>query len=226
MRRAAALVRTTVGLKAGMAVSGLILFAFIVGHLAGNLKVFMGPEHFNAYAEGLRTVGAPFFARGQLLWIARIILLVSLVVHVGSAIALTRRSLKARPVGYRNTPHLESTYASRTMRWGGVIIFLYVIYHLMQFTWGTIHPHFIPGDAYYNLVVGFQSRPVVGIYLVAMTVLGFHLYHGLWSALQTLGQNNPLYARWRRPVALVVAVGLAVGFAIIPLAVQAGVLHL
>ena len=226
MRRAAALVRTTVGLKAGMAVSGLLLFGFVVGHMVGNLKAFQGAEYFNRYAEGLRAIGAPFFGHGQLLWLARIGLLAALMVHVVAATVLTIRSRRARPVAYRKTPHLETTYASRTMRVGGVLLFVYVIYHLMHFTWGTAHPHFIPGDAYYNVVVGFQSRVVVGVYLVAQVFLAMHIYHGIWSALQTLGANNPTYDRWRRPAAALFAGLIFVGFCAVPLAVQAGVIHL
>lgn len=226
MRRAAALFRTTVGLKAGMAVSGIIFFLFVIGHMAGNLKAFQGAEHFNHYAEGLREVGAPFFGHGQLLWVARLGLIAALIVHVTAAVILTLRSRRARPVAYRNAPHLETTYASRTMRWGGLLLLVYIVYHLMHFTFGTAHPHFIPGDAYYNLVVGFQSPVVVAVYLVAQILLALHLYHGLWSAMQTLGANNPTYDRWRRPAAALFAGLIFVGFSAVPLAVQAGVIHL
>lgn len=226
MRRAAALFRTTVGLKAGMAVSGLIFFGFVIGHMAGNLKAFQGAEYYNHYAEGLRTIGAPIFGHGQLLWVARLGLIAALVVHVAAATILTVRSHRARPVPYRQAPHLETTYASRTMRVGGVLLFVYVVYHLMHFTWGNAHPHFIPGDAYYNLVVGFQSPIVVGIYLIAQVLLALHLYHGIWSALQTLGADNPTYDRWRRPAAALFAGVIFVGFSAVPLAVQAGVIHL
>ena len=226
MRRAAALVRTTVGLKAGMAVSGLLFFGFVVGHMVGNLKAFQGAEYFNHYAEGLRTIGAPFFGRGQLLWLARLGLLAALVLHVWAATVLTIRSRRARPVAYRQTPHLETTYASRTMRVGGILLFVFVIYHLMHFTWGSAHPHFIPGDAYYNVVVGFQSPWVVMVYVAAQVFLAMHLYHGLWSALQSLGANHPAYDRWRRPAAALLAGAIFVGFCSVPFAVQAGVIHL
>src|SRR5712691_7177928 len=148
-------IRSLVGQKAVMAVTGLLLFLFVVGHLLGNLKVFEGPQKFNAYADGLRAVGAPFFARGQLLWMARIALLVSVVAHMWAALAVTRASWQARPVGYRRLETSETTYAARTMRWGGVIILCYVVYHLLDFTFGRVNPSFIPGDVYHNVVASF-----------------------------------------------------------------------
>src|SRR5690348_10104915 len=128
------LARTLVGQKIIMAVTGLVLFAFVVGHMLGNLKVFQGSEHFNAYAEGLRTVGAPFFARGQLLWLVRGGLLAAVAAHIWAAIVVTRASWRARPVDYHLLDPVETTYAARTMRWGGVIIVAYVAYHLLDLT--------------------------------------------------------------------------------------------
>ena len=133
-------------------------------------------------------------------------------------------SQRARPVGYHHTPHLEHTYASRTMRWGGIIITLYVIYHLMHLTWGNVHPAFISGDTYGNLVVGFQSLGVSLIYVLATSVVGTHVYHGVWSALQTLGINQGNHRRWRT-VAGVTAAAIVVGFISIPVAVLTGVIQ-
>ncbi len=208
-----------------MAVTGLILFLFVVGHMLGNLKLFQGPEHFNAYAEGLRVVGAPFFGRGQLLWGVRIILLVSVFAHIWAAIAVTRASWRARPVGYRRLDPVETTYAARTMRWGGVIIFLYVIYHLLDLTFGRANPSFVPGDVYHNVIASFGRWPVSAIYIVAMVVVGLHIYHGLWSAFQTLGWNRPPTFRWRRGAAAVVAAVIAGGYISIPVAVLAGLIR-
>ncbi len=219
------LVRSLVGKKMIMAASGVILFLFVVGHLLGNLKVFQGPEHFNAYAEGLRTVGAPFFARGQLLWVARVVLLVAVFAHIWAAIAVTRASWAARPVGYPRLELVETTYAARTMRWGGVIIFLYVVYHLLDFTWGRVNPSFVPGDVYHNVIASFSVWPIAAVYIVAMVVVGLHLYHGMWSAFQTLGWNRPPTARWRRGVAAAGAVLIAGGYISIPVAVLAGVVR-
>jgi succinate dehydrogenase / fumarate reductase cytochrome b subunit len=225
MRRVVHLYRSTVGKKVAMAASGAVLFLWIIGHMLGNLKTFQGPEHINDYAEGLRTVGGPFFGPGQLLWLIRLVMIALVAIHILAALQLWLLSRRARPVAYHTPPHLELSYASRTLRWGGVIIVLYVVYHLMHFTLGTVHPDFRPGDVYHNLVVGFQSWPVAAVYVLATGALGFHLYHGVWSALQTLGINHARYNRYRRAVAAVVAVGLFLGFVSVPVAVLAGVLR-
>jgi succinate dehydrogenase / fumarate reductase cytochrome b subunit len=225
MRRVVHFYRSTVGKKVAMAASGAVLFGWIIGHMLGNLKTFQGPEHINEYAEGLRTVGGPIFGPGQLLWLIRLVIIACVAIHILAALQLWVLSRRARPVGYHTPPHLELSYASRTLRWGGVIIVLYVVYHLMHFTVGNVHPDFRPGDVYHNLVVGFQSWPVAAVYIVATGALGFHLYHGVWSALQTLGLNHARYNRYRRAVAAVVAVAVFAGFVSVPVAVLAGVLR-
>src|SRR2546425_2952634 len=214
--------RSLVGQKAVMAVTGVILFLFVVGHLLGNLKIFEGPQAFNAYAEGLRTVGAPFFGRGWLLWIVRIVVIVAVLAHIWAAIETTRASWRARPVGYRRLDAVETTYAARTMRWGGVLIALYVIYPLPDLTFGRVNPSFVPGDVYHNVVTSLLVWPVAAAYIAAMVVLGLHLYHGTWSALQTLGLNPPPTYRWRRGAAAAIAVLIAGGYISIPVAVLAG----
>jgi succinate dehydrogenase / fumarate reductase, cytochrome b subunit len=214
---------STVGKKIAMALSGVILIGFVAGHMVGNLKVFQGPEAFNHYAEGLRTFGQPFFGTGQLLWLIRLVLLAALLVHVAAAYQLTVRSRRARAIGYRRYDNdLAFSYASRTMVWGGIIILLFVIYHLLHLTFGTAHPDFVHGDAYHNFVVGFTSLPVSLGYIAAMIPLGFHLYHGFWSMLQTLGANNPTYNRFRRPVAAALAIIVVLGNISFPVAVLAG----
>ncbi len=225
MHRLLILSRSLVGQKMVMAVSGVILFAFVVGHLLGNLKVFEGAEKFNAYAEGLRTVGAPFFGRSQLLWVARLVLLVSLAVHLWAAVGVTLASRRARPVDYRFLAATETTYAARTMRWGGVLILVYVIYHLLDFTFGRVNPSFQPSNVYHNVLASFQVWPVAAAYVAAMLVLGLHIYHGAWSALQTLGLHQPPTDRWRRGLAGAIAVVIAAGYISIPAAVLAGVLR-
>src|SRR5438445_10275286 len=139
------LVRSLIGKKVIMAVTGVILLLFVIAHLLGNLKVFQGAEHFNAYAAGLRTLGAPFFPRGLLLWVARIVLVGAVCAHIWAAIAVTRASWSARPVGYHGLEAVETTYAARTMSWGGVIIAVYLIYHLLDVTFGRAYPSFVPG---------------------------------------------------------------------------------
>ena len=222
MRRRVSLSRSLIGKKIIMAVTGLVLFLFVLGHMLGNLKVFEGPQKFNAYAEGLRTVGAPFFGRAQLLWGARIALLVSVLAHLWAALVVTRASWQARPVGYRRLETGETTYAARTMRWGGIIILCYVIYHLLDLTFGTVNPSFISGDVYHNLVVSFARPPVSAAYIVAVIALALHIYHGLWSAFQTLGLNRPPTSGWRRGVAAGIALAIAGGYIAIPVAVLAG----
>lgn len=217
--------RSFIGKKILMAATGLMLFLFVVGHLLGNLKVFEGPERFDAYAEGLRALGAPFLARGELLWIARLVLLASVGVHAWAAAVLTRASWRARPIAYKGFEPVATTYAARTMRVGGVLLALYVVYHLLDLTFGSLNPAFEPGHVYHNVVASFRVWPVAAIYVVAMVVLGLHIYHGLWSAFQTLGLNRAPSEGWRRSVAAVIAIAIAGGYIAIPAAVLTGVLR-
>jgi len=224
MARVSAFYRTTVGKKVLMAITGFILLGFVIVHMIGNLKAFLGPEYFNTYAEELRALGAPFFGHEQALWVFRVVLMGAVLIHAFFGIQLWLLSRRARPVGYEKTPHLETTPASRTMRWGGLLIAVYVTYHIMHFTTGNAHPDFIPGDAYHNLVVGFESLLAAGAYVAAVLILSLHLFHGTWSGLQTLGLNHPKYNAWRRGIAAALAIVLFVGFAAVPVAVQLGVL--
>jgi succinate dehydrogenase / fumarate reductase cytochrome b subunit len=221
--------QTAVGKKAVMAVTGIALFGFVVGHMAGNLKAFAGEEAFNHYAEFLREVGAPLAPPGALLWIARVTLLAAVVLHIHAATSLVLMARRARPADYTRRERVQLDYAARTMRWGGAIIFLYVVYHLLHLTFGTAHPDFQPPDAaghhaYRNLVVGLSNPVVAGVYVLASLVVGFHLYHGLWSMFQSLGLNHPRYNRWRRAFAVAFALAVAAGFVAVPLAVQLGVI--
>jgi succinate dehydrogenase / fumarate reductase cytochrome b subunit len=209
--------RSSIGRKVVMAVTGAILFGFVLGHLAGNLTVYLGPEALNGYAVFLRQ-----FLHGAGLWIARAVLLLSVILHIWSATSLTLSSRAARPVGYRERQWTESTYASRTMRWSGVIILFFVIYHLLHFTFGTVHPSFVEGDVYHNFVTGFQSVPVSIAYIVAMIFLGLHLRHGVWSMFQTLGVSHPRYIRWAHVGAWIFALIVVVGNCSFPIAVLAG----
>lgn len=224
--------RSALGKKAVMAVTGIVLFGFVLGHMVGNLKLYMGNDEtgvpkINVYAEGLREIGAPVLGHGEALWIARIILLVAVALHVLAAWQLTMINRRARQGGSyaRFTPQ-ASTYASRTMRWGGVIIFLFVIYHLLHFTFGNAHPDFVPGDVYRNVVVGFSNPLVSGFYIVAQVALGFHLYHGLWSLFQSLGWNGPRLNSFRKQFAAVFAIIVSVANISFPLAVLAGFVKL
>ena len=213
---------STVGKKILMALTGIVLYGFVIGHMLGNLKVYFGAEAFNHYAEGLRTFGSPFFARGQLLWVARLILLFSVGVHITAAIVLAVKSKRARQQRYKKYDGLEFSYASRTMLWGGLAILAFVIFHLLDLTFGTINPAFVPGDAYHNFVSTFQRVPVSLAYIAAMIPLGLHLYHGFWSMLQTMGANNPKYNRMRRPIALATALVIVLINVSFPIAVMTG----
>ena len=217
--------RSAVGKKAVMAVTGIALFGFVLAHMLGNLKAYLGADEFNHYAEWLRTVGSPLFPEKTLLWIFRIGLAVVFGLHVHAAVTLTWLSRKARPERYKRLTNQTATYASRTMRWGGVILALFVLYHLAHFTWGLswAHPDFIYGDPYHNLVAGFSVWPVAAVYVVANLVLGLHLYHGLWSLFQSLGWNPPRFNSWRRRFAQVFAVVITAGNLSFPLAVLTGV---
>ena len=220
------LFRSDVGKKAVMAITGIVLFGFVLVHMLGNLKLYQGPEKINGYAEWLREVGSPVLPHSGLLWIARIVLLGAVVVHVTAATQLTLKNRRARPDRYQRRVSIQSTYATRTMRWGGVIIALYVLYHLAHLTWGTAHPSFVAGDVYGNVVSGFQIWWVSAIYIVAQLALGSHLYHGLWSMFQSLGwweSSNP--RDWRRRFAQVFAGIITLGNLSFPLAVLAGVVQ-
>ncbi len=209
--------QTTVGKKAVMAITGVILFGFVVGHLLGNLQIFLPPEHINHYAATLRSLPA-------LLWGARITLLISVGLHIWSSWQLWLLQREARPIGYVKKTNLNSTYASRTMMWSGPIILAFVIFHLLHLTFGTIHPGgpFDEHNVYNNVVTGFQVWPVSLFYIIAMIMLCYHLYHGLWSMFQTLGFSHPVYTPWLRALAKIVAILIAVGNISIPVAVLAG----
>lgn len=216
MFRPRAIYETTVGKKVIMAVTGLVLVIFLIGHVLGNLLVFAGADALNGYSALLkRDMG--------LLWIARSVLIVAVLLHIWSAWALTRAGHAARPVAYAKKVPQQATLASRTMRWGGVLILAFVIFHLLHFTTGTIRPvPFHEHDVFSNVVHGFQVPWVATVYIVAMIVIGFHLFHGVWAAFRTLGFTRPSQSPFRRRAALVFAVLIWAGFTAIPVAILAG----
>jgi succinate dehydrogenase / fumarate reductase cytochrome b subunit len=222
------LYRTSIGKKVIMAVTGLIGIGYVIMHMYGNLKAFLGMAYFNHYAEGLRELGAPVFGHAHLLWIARLVLLGAVVLHVWAAWSLYQDAERARSTKYAKHVKLQANPAALYMRVGGVILFVFIILHLMHFTWGVpgVHPDFRWDDAYHNLVAGFKSYfylPAI-FYLVAMVALGFHLYHGAWSMFQTLGLNNHTYTQPLRLLSLALAIIIAGGFALIPLAIMFGII--
>jgi succinate dehydrogenase / fumarate reductase, cytochrome b subunit len=210
--------RTTVGKKVVMGITGLIGVAFVLVHMAGNLQVFEGSRVFNNYSALLRT-------NMELLWTARIILILAVVFHVIAAYQLARISQKSRPVHYGKWKAVNSTLASRTMRWTGPILLAFIVYHLLHFTTGTLHPDFFEGDVYHNVISAFQIWWVSAIYIVAMLALSLHLYHGIWSMFQSLGVSNPKYNEGLRKLATVLTIIVVAGFISIPVAVLLGLVQ-
>lgn len=219
-RRAATFLASTVGRKVIMAATGIILFGFVFGHMIGNMQVYLGAEALNHYAHFLRT-----FLHGGGIWIARSVIVVSAVLHVWSATTLTLENWKARPVKYRQARRRESSYASRTMVLSGPILFFFIGYHLMHLTIGNVHPDFVEGDVYHNFITGFQSVPASLFYIVGMLALGYHLWHGVWSMLQTLGMSHPRYNGLRRGFATVFTLIIVLGNISFPVAVLTGFLR-
>lgn len=225
------LYQSTIGKKVIMAITGLIWIGFVVMHMYGNLKVFGffggGPEYFNEYAEGLREFGHPILGPRHFLIIFRLLLIFALVSHVWAFFTLTQQSRSARPTGYGRHRTLSTSPASLYIRWGGVAILLFIIFHLAHFTWyppASVNPAYIPGDAYHNLVSGFQmwGGAVTIIYFIALIALAMHLYHGTWSMFQTLGLNNKTYTTFIRILAILVAVFIPLGFALVPISILFG----
>lgn len=218
--------RSAVGKKWVMAVTGIIGMGYVFAHMVGNLHVFEGPAQINHYGEWLRELLDPPFPRTFVLWSMRVVLIVAVVLHIHAAYALTRMNRKARPVRYQSQrDYVAATFAARTMRWTGVIVVLFIAYHLADFTWGSSNPGFVRGDVYRNVVASFEQWPVAAIYIVANLALGVHLYHGAWSLFQSLGVNNPRFNPWRRAFATAFAVVVTVGFISVPIAVLVGVVE-
>lgn len=205
-----------------MAVTGLIMLAYLVGHLLGNLKVFFGPDEMNGYAHWLRTVGEPLLRHGWFVWLARFGLLAAVILHGVSACQLSRLDRAARPVRYAHR-RPRSSYATRTMRWGGVILALFIVWHILDLTTGTVNPRGEEGHPYENIVATFSTWYGNTIYIVAMLAVGLHVRHGFWSAAQTLGANRPSRDRALKATANGLALVLTAGFLSLPLAVMTGV---
>jgi succinate dehydrogenase / fumarate reductase cytochrome b subunit len=213
--------QSTVGKKAVMAITGMIMLLYLVAHMLGNLKVFFGAGEFNAYAAWLRTLGVPALHHGWFLWIARVVLVAAVVLHGVAAYQLSRRDLAARPQGYAHKRH-RASYATRTMRWGGVVLGLFIVWHILDFTTLTVNPRAQEHHPYENLVASFSTWYGGGIYIVAMLALSLHIHHGFWSAAQTLGANSV-----RRNTALKATAGtlsavLTIGFLSVPVSVMTG----
>ncbi len=214
---------STIGKKTVMALTGLIMLGYLVAHMYGNLKIFFGPDSFNDYGHWLRVMGEPLLHEKWGLWIVRVVLVVAVVLHGVCAYQLSRRDLAARPSRYVHK-RPRASYATRTMRWGGVILALFIVWHVLDLTTGTVHPGgFQPGRPYQNVVDTFSTWYGNVVYIVAMLALGLHVRHGFWSAAQTLGAGSATRDRLLRTTADLLALVLTAGFIAVPVAVMTGV---
>jgi succinate dehydrogenase / fumarate reductase cytochrome b subunit len=223
--RLLALWSSVIGKKVVMAVTGAVLILFVIAHMVGNLKIFSGPEEINAYSRFLREVGWPELGYGQLLWIVRSVLFVCAMLHIIAATQLTLINRQARPVRYESRKNVETTWGAVTMRWGGVLLAVFIVFHLFHFTGGMVG--FQPGQfehlmVYQNVVAGFQVFPISLFYIIATGGLCLHLDHGIWSMLQTLGWVNLDNTSGLRTASRIVALIIFVGFISVPISVLAG----
>ncbi|SCD67788.1 succinate dehydrogenase subunit C [Streptomyces sp. BpilaLS-43] len=213
---------SSVGKKTIMAVSGLVMLGYLVAHMVGNLKIFFGPGEFDRYAHWLRTMGEPVLHYSWGLWLVRVVLVAAVVLHGVSAYQLSRRDIKARPTKYVHE-RARTSYATRTMRWGGVILALFIVWHILDLTTGTVHSGgFQEGHPYQNVVDTFSTWYGNVIYIVAMLAMGLHVQHGFWSAAQTLGVGNATRDRVLKTLANLLAAVLTAGFVSVPVAVMTG----
>ncbi|WP_268248866.1 succinate dehydrogenase cytochrome b subunit [Actinoplanes ianthinogenes] len=215
---------SSVTLKITMAVSGILLVLFLFVHMAGNLKIFLGATSFDHYAHWLRSIGSPLLPDTWYLWIQRAVLTVAVLAHIYTAAVLTVRAKKARPVKYAHRPKVQGSYAARTMRWGGVIVLLFVIYHILDLTTGNLNPNGDKAHPYANVVADFAPERwyVTLFYTLAIVAVGFHLAHGIFSAARTLGQQTMKGQRRAKYIAIALSLVLVVGYLSVPFAVLTG----
>ena len=219
---------TVIGKKIVMAITGVVLILFVIGHMIGNLKIFAGSNAIDTYARFLREAGTPELSYGQLLWVVRIVLLACVALHITAAVQLTQINRAARTIGYGVKRDIETTWAPRTMRWGGVLLVAFVIFHLLHLTGGVVgfrSGQFKDLAVYQNVLAAFAVWPVAVFYVVAMGALCLHLSHGIWSMLQTLGWNTARNEAQLRVLSLLIGIVVFVGFASVPVAVLAAWLH-
>lgn len=210
--------------KTVMAVSGIIMILYLVAHMVGNLKAFQGAESFNSYSGWIRTIGEPALPAQAALWVIRLVLLAAVVLHFWAAISLWRQARRARPVPYVTKKRVQQSFASRTVRWGGLILALFIIWHILDLTVGAVNPVGHDSTPYDRLVASFSNIPITLFYVVSMVLLGLHLRHGIFAATQTLGQTNKKRERAVNALAYVVAGVITVGFLLVPLSVVFGLI--
>jgi len=219
------LYRSAVGKKWIMAITGIVLLGFVLVHMVGNLKAYLGPEEMNHYGEGLRDIFTPIFPRSFVLWTVRVVLIATFALHIHAAYALTKMNHRARPTKYASErDYVAANFASRTMRWSGVIVLLFLAWHLADLTAGSVNPDYVRGDPYNNLVHSFERPAVAALYIVANLALGIHIFHGAWSLFQSLRLNSPRFNEWRTRFARGFAAIIVIGNLSFPIMVQAKVL--
>jgi succinate dehydrogenase / fumarate reductase cytochrome b subunit len=220
---------TAVGKKYVMAITGVVGIGYIVAHMVGNLKMYLGKGsngvyELDHYGEFLRELLVPIFPRTVVLWGLRLSLIVALVLHLHAAYSLTVLNRKARPVKYQSARDYQiANFASRTMRWTGLIVLAFIVWHLLDLTAGTVNPGFVRGETYRNVDASLSRVPVALAYIIANLALGVHLYHGTWSLFQSIGWANPRFTAWRRYLATGLATVVVVGNVSFPVAVLAGI---
>ncbi|HEU5082910.1 MAG TPA: succinate dehydrogenase cytochrome b subunit [Acidimicrobiales bacterium] len=215
--------RSAVGKKWVMAVTGIMLMGYVFFHMIGNLKMYQGAHALNVYGEFLRELLYPIFPRTVTLWLLRLGLITAFVLHIHAAASLTLMNKRANAGGYASKRDFQAANAaSRSMRITGIVILLFLIWHLADFTWGFVNPDFVRGDVYRNVQASLTNAIPAAIYIVANIALGVHLYHGSWSMFQSLGLNNPRWNSWRRGFAIGFAAIVALGNLSFPIAVVSG----
>ncbi|MGD9998623.1 MAG: succinate dehydrogenase cytochrome b subunit [Ilumatobacteraceae bacterium] len=223
---------TAVGKKYVMAITGIIGIGYIVAHMVGNLKMYLGKGsdgvyELDHYGEFLRELLVPIVPRTVTLWLLRSVLIVALILHVHAAYSLTVMNRRARPVKYQSARDYQiANFASRTMRWTGIIVLLFLVWHLLDFTGGQVNPDFVRGEVYRNVDASLSRVPVAIFYILANLALGVHLYHGTWSLFQSMGWASPRFNVWRRYLATGLATVVVVGNVSFPVAVLAGVVKI
>ncbi len=215
---------SALGKKYVMAITGVIGLGFVIGHMIGNFKIYLGADSINFYGEWLRdSLGYPILPHTGALWLLRLGLIAALALHVHAAWSLTQMNHRARPQKYEaSRDYVAADFAARSMRWTGVIVLLYIVYHLADLTWGWVNPAFVRGDVYGNMIASLGNGAVAALYIVANVALGVHLFHGIWSMFQSLGLNNRRFNKYRRHLAIALSGAIVVGNLSFPIAIQAG----
>jgi succinate dehydrogenase / fumarate reductase cytochrome b subunit len=210
--------------KTVMAVSGIIMILYLIAHMIGNLHAFQGAEEFNGYSHWLRTIGEPAVPEQTTLWIIRLVMLTAVVSHFYAAISLWRQARRARPVAYVTKKRVQQSFASRTVRWGGIILALFIIWHILDLTFGVVNPAGTDTTPYDRMIASFSNIPITLFYVVSMLILAWHIRHGIFAATQTLGQTNKKRERAVNGLAYAISGLIGIGFVLVPLSVAFGLI--